>query len=87
MIVWPRRSRIWGCPQIETVRGRGLLRGIVLSVDIAPRVAEAMLDSGWIINAPRPSVLRLAPPLVVTDEIIDRFAQVLGVVIAQESAP
>ena len=74
-------------PQIETVRGRGLLRGIVLSVDIAPRVADAMLDSGWIINAPRPSVLRLAPPLVVTDEIIDRFAQVLGVVIAQESAP
>ncbi|WP_341729687.1 acetylornithine transaminase [Brooklawnia sp.] len=74
-----------GLPQIEEVRGRGLLRGVVLRDEIASRVTDAMLDCGWIINAPRPAVLRLAPPLVVTAEIIDQFVTVLGSVIAEES--
>ncbi|NLH71008.1 MAG: acetylornithine transaminase, partial [Brooklawnia sp.] len=45
--------------------------------EIGPQVADAMLDAGWIINAPRPTVLRLAPPLIVTAEVIDEFAVAL----------
>ena len=66
-----------GHPDIVTVRGRGLLRGIVLTRPIAPAVAEVALDAGFVINAPRPDVLRIAPPLVVPAEGIDDFVAAL----------
>ena len=64
-------------PVVDSVRGRGLLRGIVLTQPVAARVADAALDAGFIINAPKPDVLRLAPPLVVTAEQLDSFVAVL----------
>lgn len=66
-----------GHPLIDHVRGRGLLRGIVLSSDIAPGVADAALAAGWIINAPRPGVLRIAPPLVIAESELERFVNEL----------
>lgn len=64
-------------PDVVEVRGRGLLRGIVLADPIAPAVAEAALEAGFVINAPRPQVLRLAPPLVVPKRELDRFVAAL----------
>jgi acetylornithine/N-succinyldiaminopimelate aminotransferase len=64
-------------PLIDTVRGRGLLRGIVLTEPIAAAVAKAALDAGFVINAPRPSVLRIAPPLIITDAQLDEFVAAL----------
>jgi acetylornithine aminotransferase len=64
-------------PLIDHVRGRGLLRGIVLTRDVAAAVADAALDAGFIINAPRPNVLRIAPPLIITAEQISTFTQAL----------
>ena len=66
-----------GHPLISGVRGRGLLRGIVLASPVAPAVAQAALDAGFVINAPRPEVLRLAPPLIVSDEALDSFVAAL----------
>jgi acetylornithine/N-succinyldiaminopimelate aminotransferase len=66
-----------GHPRITGVRGRGLLRAITLSDPIAPAVADAALDAGFIVNAPRPDALRLAPPLVVTAEQLDSFVAAL----------
>ena len=66
-----------GHPQVTAVRGRGLLRGVVLADPIAPAVADAALDAGFVINAPRPNVLRLAPPLVISDADLDRFVAAL----------
>lgn len=66
-----------GNPLIGEVRGRGLLRGIVLTAPIASGVNDAMLEAGWIINAPRPDVLRLAPPLIVGESELDAFAAAL----------
>lgn len=60
-------------PGISDVRGMGLLRGIALTSADAPAVAARALDSGWIINAPRPNVLRIAPPLIVTETELDSF--------------
>ncbi|MGI5952397.1 MAG: acetylornithine transaminase [Brooklawnia sp.] len=74
-----------GHPQITGIRGRGLLRGIELADPIAAQVGEAMLDAGWIINAPRPGILRLAPPLIITDSTIDEFCLVLGRTLDQVS--
>ena len=64
-------------PGIVEVRGRGLLRGIVLAQPIAAAVNDAMLDAGWIINAPHDDVLRIAPPLIVVEEDLDAFAMAL----------
>ena len=56
---------------------RGLLRAVTLNAEIAPAVADAALDAGFIVNAPRPDVLRLAPPLVVSAEQLDTFVAAL----------
>ena len=62
---------------VAGVRGRGLLRGLVLAEPVAAVVAERALDAGFVINAPRPNVLRLAPPLIVTDAQLDTFLAAL----------
>ena len=67
----PSRARLSGArlraglerlPGVASVRGQGLLLAAVLTHDVAgPACAEA-LDAGLVVNAPRPDVLRLAPP-------------------------
>ena len=66
-----------GHPLITGIRGRGLLRGITLAEPIATAVADAALSAGFVINAPCPDVLRLAPPLVITAELLDSFVAAL----------
>jgi acetylornithine aminotransferase len=66
-----------GHPLISGVRGAGLLRAIVLSADVSAIVAERALAGGFIINAPTPEVLRLAPPLIVTMGQLDSFVTAL----------
>lgn len=69
-------------PDILQVRGRGLLRGVVLARPVAAAVNDDLLDAGWIVNAPRPDVIRVAPPLIVREEELDAFAAALGSVLA-----
>lgn len=57
-----------GHPQIAGVRGDGLLLGVVLNSDISASVEKSARAAGYLINAPAPDVLRLAPPLILTDE-------------------
>ncbi|MDO5735762.1 MAG: acetylornithine transaminase [Propionibacteriaceae bacterium] len=64
-------------PLVDHVRGRGLLRGIVLTEDIGQGVVDAALDGGWVINAPRPHVLRIAPPLIITRDELRPFVDAL----------
>jgi acetylornithine/N-succinyldiaminopimelate aminotransferase len=64
-------------PTVTGVRGRGLLRAVTLAEPVAPAVAEAALEAGFIVNAPRPDVLRIAPPLVVSAEQLDYFVAAL----------
>jgi acetylornithine/succinyldiaminopimelate/putrescine aminotransferase len=65
------------------VRGEGLLLAAVLVNDFAgPACAEA-LQSGLVINAPRPDVLRFAPSLLVSDADIDRAVAMLGRILAR----
>lgn len=70
-------------PRIEHVRGRGMLLGVVLTDDVAPHVADAALDAGFVINAPRPHVLRLAPPLIATRAELEPFVLALPQLLEQ----
>ena len=62
-----------GHPDVAEVRGVGLLRGIVLNREVASQVAELALSEGWVLNAPRPDVLRVAPPLIITEADLNPF--------------
>jgi acetylornithine aminotransferase len=75
-------------PLIAEVRGRGLLRGIALNAPIAGAVADAALEEGFIINAPRPDVLRIAPPLIISTGQLDTFVAALPALLtaAQEAS-
>lgn len=64
-------------PRVIDVRGAGLLRGVVFDAEIAAQVSDALLEAGFIANAPRPSVLRLAPPLITTPEQARTFTDAL----------
>lgn len=64
-------------PLVDYVRGRGLLRGIVLSAPQAKAAETAARDAGFLVNAAAPDVIRLAPPLIITEEQIDGFVAAL----------
>lgn len=68
-----------GLPGVRLVRGRGLLLGVVLDDGLdATAVASAALGEGLVVNAPGSDVLRLAPPLVVSEAECDEAVAVLG---------
>ena len=60
-------------PRVTEVRGAGLLIGLTLAEPRAAEVAAAGLRHGFIINAPTPDRIRLAPPLVLTRADADAF--------------
>lgn len=64
-------------PVVSDVRGRGLLRGLGLHRPVAKAVESCCRDAGFLVNAVAPDVIRLAPPLVITDAEIDAFLAVV----------
>jgi len=67
---------------VTEVRGRGLMLGIVLEQPVAKVMVAEGLRHGVILNAPSDNVVRLTPPLVITDgeltEAADRIASTLA---------
>jgi acetylornithine aminotransferase len=70
-------------PLVATVRGSGLWLGVVLTADCAPAVEAAARDRGLLVNAVRPDVIRLVPPLIVTQADVDDALPRLAAAIAQ----
>jgi len=64
-------------PLIRQVRGSGLWYGVVLDSDCAAAVEQAARRRGLLVNPVRPNVLRLAPPLIVTEAEIEQALQAL----------
>jgi predicted acetylornithine/succinylornithine family transaminase len=62
---------------ISEVRGRGLLCAVQFDEDIAEQVTKEALGEGLLLNNLRPNVLRIAPPLTVTDEEIGEAVEKL----------
>lgn len=60
-----------------TVRGPGLLIGVQLDHPGARQIAEAALEAGLLVNDATPEVVRLCPPLVITDDEIDEALESL----------
>jgi acetylornithine aminotransferase len=73
------RSAIEGLahPGVRGVRGSGALLGVVLSAPAAAALEASLRSAGFLTNAVAPDVLRLAPPLVLTDRQVDGFVAAL----------
>lgn len=76
------RTALVALPQITEVSGAGLLIGMELRDGNAKAVAGAALDAGWIVNPVTETRLRIAPPLIITDDQLLGFADALPGLIA-----
>jgi len=66
---------------VAEVRGRGLMWGIVLREPAAPVVAAAR-ERGLLVTTAGPTVIRLVPPLVISQADLDRGVDTLAEVLA-----
>lgn len=76
-----------GHPLVSEVRGSGLLLGIGLTAAIAPAAEAAARAAGFLINAPAPDTLRLAPPLILTEEQGSAFVTALPAILDAATTP
>lgn len=78
-------------PLIADVRGAGLLIGIGLTAPVAPRVEAHARAAGYLVNPAKPDVIRLAPPLVLTetqaDNLVLDLPGILDEVLAETKGP
>jgi acetylornithine aminotransferase len=58
---------------VKEVRGAGLLIGIEFTEPIAKQVTKALEKFGVLVNGNSENVIRIAPPLIVTDRQISKF--------------
>lgn len=63
--------------KIAVVRGKGLMIGVVFHEEIAKEVGAALREKGYIVGVVGTKVLRLVPPLIVTQKDIDGLAEAL----------
>ncbi len=66
-----------GHPLVAGVRGRGLWLAVELAEPAAAAVEVTAREHGFLVNAPAPDAVRLAPPLVLTRDDADRFVAAL----------
>ncbi|GGU97753.1 acetylornithine aminotransferase [Kitasatospora herbaricolor] len=78
-----------GDPLVSHVRGAGLLLGIVLTEPVSAGIQAAAQEAGFLVNAAVPDAVRLAPPLVLTEQDADAFLAALPAILrsVHESAP
>jgi acetylornithine aminotransferase len=61
---------------VKSVRGAGLLIGIEFTQPVAKLVAKKCEEHGVLVNGNSETVIRIAPPLIVTDKQIATFLKV-----------
>ncbi|HHN93683.1 MAG TPA: ornithine--oxo-acid transaminase [Anaerolineae bacterium] len=71
-------------PYVQTVRGKGLFIGIVLKPEAggARRFCEMLQSRGLLAKETHGTVIRLAPPLVITKEELDWAVEQIAAVLA-----
>ncbi|MDP9181593.1 MAG: acetylornithine transaminase [Actinomycetota bacterium] len=76
-----------GHPLVSHVRGVGAWLGVVLTSPVAPALERAAREAGFLVNAAVPDTIRLAPPLVLTDDQVSAFLSALPAVLDAVRVP
>ncbi len=63
-------------PFIETIHGRGLMVGMTLATPCGDMVRRAF-EKGLLINCTRESVLRMLPPLIISEKEVNEMLEIL----------
>lgn len=74
----------WQLPEVEAIRGQGLMLGIVLKHSAKP-VVQRLLAQGILANATADKVLRLVPPLNISRALLTEVLCTLKQVLTEES--
>ena len=69
--------------KIKEIRGKGLMIGIELEGPWAERIVHDCLERGLILNAPNQRVLRLLPPLIVSQSDCTLFLEIFESVLSR----
>ena len=80
------RSALDGVPAVREIRGLGLMIAVELRTKVAPVLKSLMLNHGVIALPAGPTVLRLLPPLVITEAEIDFGVQAIAKAIKELKA-
>lgn len=70
------QAQLNGHALLKTIRGKGLMIGIELSIPCA-ELTQMALNKGLLINVTADSVIRLLPPLIIEDEEINFIVETL----------
>lgn len=70
--------------KIKEIRSAGLLIGIELDEGMAKAVFQGLFEEGFLTSLCK-NTLRLAPPLIITEEQTDRFSEALERVLSETS--
>lgn len=66
---------------LKNIRGKGLLLAFDIPENNGSEIVEACLKKGLLLNSPRPSIIRLMPPLIVTQKDTDIMIDILSKVL------
>lgn len=72
------QERLGNNPHVKEVRGYGLLVGIQLNVPASPLVSAALKEGLLILTAGKGDVVRLAPPLIISEQELDEAVHILA---------
>ena len=72
-------------PLVTGVRGSGLWRALVLAEPRAADIEQAARERGLLVNAVKPNAIRLAPPLILTEQDVDDAVPLLAAATAEVS--
>lgn len=61
---------------VKSVRGAGLLIGIEFTEPIAKKVSAQCQKNGLLVNGNSETVIRIAPPLIITDKDVSKFLKI-----------
>jgi len=71
------RQRLSGSNRIQDIRGKGLMLGIELNIPCTELVQKAK-EQGVLINVTVDKVVRLLPPLIISDEQADEITETIS---------
>ena len=79
------QSRLTGLQNIQSVRGAGLMIGIELIHPVANIPQLASEKFGVLLNVTQGKVIRLLPPLIMTDAQVEYLAQQIALLLKELS--
>ncbi|MGE0372221.1 MAG: aspartate aminotransferase family protein [Gammaproteobacteria bacterium] len=79
------KAALAGCALVAEIRGRGLMIGVELTRS-SPHLPAIGLERGILFSVQSEKVIRLLPPLIISDAEADEIATRIGALVREESA-